>query len=60
MTERELQTWAARMNEALEEIAEVMTDCIESGGEPEYTPTPERILGIARRGLNPEEWERAA
>jgi hypothetical protein len=37
-----------------------MEDCIESGGEPEYTPTPERILRIARRALDPAEWERAS
>jgi L-serine deaminase len=60
MTDQELQAWAARMSEALEEIAEAMTDCIESGGEPEYTPTPERIRGIATRALDPAEWERAA
>lgn len=56
MPDHELRAWADRMHDALEEIVEGLREHADE--DTGIVLGPEDILRIARRALNPDEWER--
>lgn len=52
----ELRSWADRMHGALEQIVEGLREYVDEDGSAYLSA--EEVVQIARRALNPDEWER--
>jgi hypothetical protein len=58
MTDAELQAWADRMKTALETIVEGLREYVDEDGGAMLSA--DDVMRIARRALNPDEWERVS
>jgi hypothetical protein len=58
MTDAELQAWADRMKTALEAIVEGLREYVDEDGSAMLSA--DDVMRIARRALNPDEWERVS
>ena len=58
MNDPELKAWADRMHDALETILEGLRPLVDE--DMAIDMSPEDIVRIARRALNPDEWERVS
>jgi hypothetical protein len=57
MNDPELRRWANRMRTALETIVEGLREYVDEDGDPSLSA--DDVMAIARRALNPDDWERA-
>jgi hypothetical protein len=58
MNDAELQAWADRMKTALEAIVEGLREYVDEDGSAMLSA--DDVMRIARRALNPDEWERVS